>query len=295
MQAVKSQMLRFMEEQQFPSEAISSLTNAIDSIFATKGKDIVAKIIKEYQADYHIKPDEIAQKSKTVSEISSVDEKQCNLIIYMALVDGLKKHYINKGYPIENYNDTIKELRCKLLECHDCFGVWGMRACAVSNTHFALTRFGMGLFQFEIIKFGKTAIVDGVELKPDDKVINIHIPRLGLPLTKQERQKSYLRAKEFFKAYFPNQDKLPFFCHTWLLFKKHKEMLKPSSNIVSFIDDFTWLEGYEYQDYNETWRIFGKFFTSIEDMPKENSIQKAYATIIERGEKTGGAEGVFFL
>ena len=79
------------------------------------------------------------------------------------------------------------------------------------------------------------------------------------------------------------------------LFKKHKEMLKSSSNIVSFIDDFTWLSDYEYQDYNETWRIFGKFFTSIEDMPKENSIQKAYATIIERGEKTGGAEGVFFL
>ena len=68
-------MLCFMNEQQFPSEAISSLTRAIDSIFATKGKDIIAKIIKDYQADYHIKPDEIAQKSKTVSEISNVDEK----------------------------------------------------------------------------------------------------------------------------------------------------------------------------------------------------------------------------
>jgi hypothetical protein len=61
------------------------------------------------------------------------------------------------------------------------------------------------------------------------------------------------------------------------------------------MNDFSWLEDYDYPDYNETWRIFGRTFTTIEEMPKENSIQKAYAKIIENKETTGGAEGIFLL
>lgn len=295
MQRVKERVLRFMEEQEFPVDARQSLTQSIERVFASEGKLVLAELIKSYGADHRISATVMTQNAQEISRLSGVEEKQCNLILYMSLVDILKKHYINKGYPLENYNDTIKELGCKLRECHDCFGVWGMRACPVTNTHFAMTRFGMGVFQFEIIRLGKTAVIDGVELKPDDRAINIHIPALGVPLTEEARKQSYLRAKEFFKGYFEGKDKIPFYCHTWLLFKRHKQILKPTSNIVSFMDDFSWLEDYEYPDYNETWRIFGKTFTCIEEMPKENSIQKAYSEIISRGEKTGGAEGIFLL
>ena len=106
---------------------------------------------------------------------------------------------------------------------------------------------------------------------------------------------SYLRAKEFFKDRFPDRDKIPFFCHTWLLFGKHKEMLKPTSNIISFINDFTIIDNYDYPDYAETWRFCDRPFTTLEEMPKNNSIQRAYAEIIAKGEKIGGAEGIFFL
>jgi hypothetical protein len=295
MENIKKQILEFMQTQQFPREAVESLTHALEKIYNSEGKTLFEKLVQDYQKDYRISASAMTDLSKEISKLSGVDEKQCNLIMYMGLADSLKKHYIAKGYPLENYNDTIKELKCKLSECHDCFGVWGMRACPVTNTHFVMTRFGMGVFQFEIIKLGKTVVVDGVELKPDDKVINIHIPALGVPLTAEAREQSYLRAKEFFKGYFEGKDKIPFYCHTWLLFKKHKQMLKPTSNIVSFMDDFSWLEDYDYPDYNETWRIFGRTFTTIEEMPKENSIQKAYAQLIENKETTGGAEGIFLL
>lgn len=295
MQTVKNQMQRFMNEQQFPSEAITSLTFAIERVFASNGKEILEKIIQDYAVDYRIKPEEISQKSKQISELSGVCEKQCNLIIYMSLVEGLKKHYINKGYPLENFNDTIKELRCKLLECYDCFGVWGMRACVVTNTHFVMTRFGIGVFQFEIIKLEKDFIVNGVALNKGDLAVNIHIPRLGKPITYQARHSSYERAKKFFRERFTGKDKIPFYCRSWILFEKHRKILKPTSNMVSFMDDFQVLVPYEYPDYNETWRIFNKPFTTLAEMPQNTSVQKAYAQIIERGEKTGGAEGVFLL
>ena len=295
MEQVKKQILAFMQSQQFPKEAIDSLTNAIERIYDSNAKEVFAKIIKDYQSDYRVSAVYMTEQSQKISRLSGVDEKQCNLTIYMGLADGLKKHYINKGYPLENFNDTIRELKCKLFECHDYFGVWGMRACAVSNTHFVMTRFGMGVFQFELIKLEKDFNVNGIELKKGDLAINIHIPRLGEPITYEARHSAYQTAKEFFKPYFVGKDKIPFYCHTWILFERHREMLKPTSNILSFINDFELLVPYEYPNYNETWRIFNKPFTTLEEMPKENSIQRAYAELISKGEKTGGSEGIFML
>ena len=293
MQEMKNIVLNFMKEQAFPEEAVQSLTVALDKIYDGEGLSVIKQLQQEYQEDYRIKADVVTETAKKISEISGVDQKQCNIIIYMGLVPTLKKHYINKGYPLEIFYDTIRELKCKLLECYDCFGVWGMRGCHVSNTHFAMTRFGMGVFQFELMRLEKDFLVNGVQLKKGDLAVNIHIPRLGEPITYEARHSAYKRAKEFFKPSFPNDDKIPFYCHSWILFKKHREILKPTSNMVSFMDDFDTLVEYDYPDYNETWRIFGRPFTTIEEMPKDSSVQKAYAKIIECGEKTGGSEGVF--
>ncbi len=295
MEKIKERILKFMEWQEFPKEAIDSLTVAVQAIFESEGKEILKKIVQEYQSDYRISPTLTTERTKEISEHSGIDQRQCNLIVYMGLAEELKKHYLSKGYPVENYNDTIRELKCKLLECHDCFGVWGARTCAVINTHFAMTRFGMGVFQFELIRLERGFVVEGKEFKQGDLAINIHIPRLGEPISYEERHKAYKKAKEFFKSRFPNEEKVPFYCHTWILFKKHREILKPTSNMISFMDDFSVLRDYEYPDYNEAWRVYGRIFTKIEDMPQETSLQKAYAEIIRRGEKIGGAEGMFLL
>ena len=295
MQQVKERILRFMGEQQYPDQAVESLTIALDKVLSCQGKEIFEDIIQKYQADYRISAEATGEKIKQISLLAGIDERECNQVVYMGLADILKQHYINRGFPLENYNDTIRELKCKLLECHNCFGVWGARTNRVMNTHFAMTRFGMGVFQFEIIKLPLSVEINGVKLQQGDKVINIHIPMLGVPLTAEARKQSYLKAKEFFKGQFPDADRIPFYCHTWLLFKRHKEILKPDSNIVSFMNDFDVLIDYDYPDYAETWRFFGKQFTTLEEMPKTNSIQKAYAKIIERGEKTGGAEGIFLI
>ena len=295
MEMLKKQILAFMQAQQFPIEAVNSLTNAVERIFESEAKEIIENLVEQYQHDYHIKADEMTAKSKKISASSGVDEKQCNIIMYMALAEALKGHYVKMGYPLENYNDTIKELKCKLLECYNYFGIWGMRGCPVSNTHFVMTRFGMGVFQFELIRLEKDFVTANYQLKKGDLAINIHIPSLGEPITFEARHAAYKKAKEFFKSKFPNQDKIPFYCHTWILFKKHREMLKPNSNMISFMNDFDILVEYEYPDYNETWRIYGRPFTKIEDMPQNSSVQKAYAKLIESGQKTGGAEGVFLF
>lgn len=295
MQVLKAQILNFMEMQEFPLESMQSLKLALDRLCQGEQAQILQTIVKEYQEDYRVKYDVMEERFNKIASLSGVHDKQVSLLVYIGLVDSLKQHYINNGYPLENFADTIKEIKSKMLDCKGYHGIWGLGNGKVVHTHFAMTRFGMGVLQFELIRLGKSAEVEGEKFEPTDLVINIHIPRLDQPFTKEARMQSYLRAKEFFKDRFPQRDKVPFYCHSWLLFKKHKEILKPTSNIISFINDFTIIDNYDYPDYAETWRFCDRPFTTLEEMPKNNSIQKAYAEIISKGEKIGGAEGMFLL
>ena len=180
-------------------------------------------------------------------------------------------------------------------ECYDLHGEYGATNGLGFAIFFSLKRFGIGILQFEVIDFNRTAEIDGVKLLPTDKVINIHIPKSGEPFTLELRAEAYKKAKEFFKGEFVGKKKIPFFCHSWLLFKKHREILKPTSNLIRFADEFTIFAEYQFDDYLESWRLFNKVYTCPEDMPQETSLQRAYVEMMKRGEKTGGSEGVFFL
>ena len=95
MENIKKQILAFMDSQQIPLEAIESLSLAFDRICDGEGKGIFQNIIEDYQNDYRISAQLTGDKIKQISEISGVDQKQCNLVVYMGLVEILKKHYIN--------------------------------------------------------------------------------------------------------------------------------------------------------------------------------------------------------
>ena len=65
---VKKQILAFMQAQQFPIEAVNSLTNAVECIFESEAKEIIENLVEQYQQDYHIKADEMTAKSKKISD-----------------------------------------------------------------------------------------------------------------------------------------------------------------------------------------------------------------------------------
>ena len=85
-----------------------------------------------------------------------------------------------------------------------------------------------------------------------------------------------------------------FVCHSWLLFSAHRKMLKPNSNIISFMDRFDLLESGEYEDYNELWRIFDRRYNGDPDtLGRNSSLHRAYADRVKAGEKTGWGYGAY--
>ena len=69
----------------------------------------------------------------------------------------------------------------------------------------------------------------------------IHIPSSGEPFDREARLASYKMAYDFFREELAGGP-LVCVCHSWLLYPGYKEVLKPTSNIVSFMGDFDIVE-----------------------------------------------------
>ena len=108
----------------------------------------------------------------------------------------------------------------------------------------------------------------------------------NLDLTKEKRLHSYSLAR----IYFGN---LPVVADSWLLYPKHKKMLSEDSNIVDFINDFDIVSTSETTDYSELFHVFGRLQDfSYENLPKNTSLQIAYAERVKNNLPVGSATGV---
>jgi hypothetical protein len=71
-------------------------------------------------------------------------------------------------------------------------------------------------------------------------------------------------------------------------------MLKDSSNILAFMNDYDLVASGEYDNYNEVWRLFDKNYDGDPShLPTDSTLRRAYVDLISRGEKTGWGKGVF--
>ncbi len=290
----KDYLTSFVKEFDYPVSAQESLILDFEKILNSDCVDAFNCIIGEYQKNILCNFGDLIEKMKEISKNVGIHEYSGLLIMFIALSKPLKDYYIERGLSLEIYRDSISDLKYKMMKCFNIYNVWG-----VFSTWFVgfyqLTRFGFGKLEFELGKFNKDFVIDGIKLTPDSKVIFIHIPNTGSPLDKDSIEYSLAKAKEFFKGEFSG-DKVVFACRTWLLFDKHKQILKPNSNLCTFINYFTIVDQGFYPDYKETWRLFGTFDLSDYDkLPQKTSLQREYVQMMKKGEKTGWAFGVFAL
>ncbi len=279
----------FMIEQGFECECIDVVLKTYDILKGEKYTQIITPYLKNKDADLV----KLYQSAHAFANEKGVHEYPTWLTLYICLSKKLKDYYNDQGLSQELYNNTVKDIKYKANECKAVYGMWGIAVPFWMIGFFNLTRFGLGRLQFEIKTFNKEYAKDGVILTKDDKVINVHIPRTQTRLDRESLDDAYLKAKEFFKSEFIGKHTV-FVCHSWLLYPKNKEVLKPTSNIFSFISDYDIFESKEYSDYAEVWRLFDTNYTGdVDKLPQDTSLRKAYAEWIRKGIPTGEGYGVF--
>lgn len=127
-------------------------------------------------------------------------------------------------------------------------------------------------------------------LKKGDQILKIHIPANGA-FTKDVIHESYAYAKQIFSKYYKDFDFKAFVCHSWMMSMELKDILKPTSNLIGFQNDYVrypiHAKGEDVFNF-----VFKLKFTTYEDMPEDTSLQRAIKQRYLSGEyvyEYGGA------
>lgn len=253
------------------------------------------KICEDYMFPW---ANELGEKLDRVSALAAKMEKPeytMHMVFLLCCSEELLRRYREKGLSDKLYYDLMCDLKCKLMECRECKGVWGTFVGGWFHGQYEIDRFALGRFQFEARKVHEDedgyVLSSGRVLKAGEPYINFHIPSSGIPLTDEVRFDAYRQCQEFYSDLF-NGGPVLMGCSSWLLYDKYLDFLPEKSNTCKFIRDFELVNSEESEKFNDAWRTFGRYADyPIEHWPRETSMQKAFAEHVENGGKTGHGFG----
>ena len=289
-----TKMQAFMDAYEYPIEAQTEIINAYTQAFSNNEyRQALTEYLGSYEQDCKKGFFEMLALCKRIGETLSINTYAVYMSALILFAEASKKHYALQGVSQDIWKQNFTDLRYKLYECKLVKGVWGTFVPDWFSRFYDVTRFAFGKLQFETETFGREYNKNGVHLQKDSVVVNMHIPRTGTGLSPQDVEESCERADAFFKTKY-GLEKAVFVCHSWLLYPENKKLLKPTSNLYSFISRFDIIETEEYKDYKEIWRLFDKDYTeNLDELPADTSLRRAYLERMKKGEKTGCGYGVF--
>ena len=294
MQTVRNNIQALMPRLNFPAEAQATLIDAFDRIAADKTAAAwFQSLIAQYERTEHCDYNQMLAHVGALGKALGIHEHTTHMLLFLALGEKLRLRYTERGYDEAIYWNSMMDLTYKLEECRLVHGTVGSFVAPWFGGFFDLTRFALCRLQFEIITTSKDHTVGGKLLPAGSKAINIHIPRTGTRLDHEQVLESYRLAADWFAAEFPDQPAV-FTCSSWLLYPWNIEALSPASNLAAFYRDFEIVSSRDYENYNETWRLFDCLYTGDPAaLPRDSSFRRAYADRIASGKPTGSGKGFF--
>lgn len=208
-------------------------------------------------------------------------------------------YYLRKQYDAAGLDEALfwammSDLRCKLMECRQVFGIWGTFVAWWYKKIFSMDIFMLGRLQYERILYPRQEAYEraGVRVQWGDPVLSVHIPSAG-PLREADCMDSYRRAFAFF-----SHDGRPLVCvcNTWLFLPAHEEILPPGSGILTFMRQYDVLDAKYDEARSDAWRIFGADAEKEPaQWPEDSGLRRAYKRHVLGGGKLGTGFGVMIF
>ncbi len=285
---------RNMEIIGFPEEAVDTFVCVYNHIIEREEEfSLFASSVEKYRLDRDVDMTPIFEEIKASASRLAIHEYTMYMLLLLAMSDAMRDHYDKAGIDRKIFVNSLKDLKYQLETCLDLYGVWGHSVPSWDVGFLRHTTLCFGRLQFQDTKLGIECNIDGYDLTSDTRAIFVHIPRTGTRLNHDEVLAAYSAAAEYFAPLFGDAP-IVFACNSWLLYPKNLEFLSETSNMRAFCNDFKIVQVTDYQNYNDTWRVFDKIYTgNPDDMPADSSLRRAYINLMKRGEKTGRALGVF--
>lgn len=284
----------FLSRYPYPDEARDAYLAALSTCMESSRASVMFQaLLKRYEDDMLTDYKALTEDMKTISEMLGIHEYVGNAILIISLTKQLKEYYAQKGLSEDLFYRTMHDILYKTLECKDVKGMYGIFVPEWYVHFFRLNLFAMQRLQFQFTPLHKDYTVGNKVIPTGTPVLSVHIPRTGTPMNHDLVKQDYADAAKLFKS-LGMIEKPVFFCSSWLLFKRHRDMLSEKSNIIQFMNDFTIVEERLYDDYAQLWRLFDMEYTGdVDALPADSSLRRGYIDLIRKGEKTGTAVGIF--
>ncbi len=277
----------------YPTAPMVTLLNAYDIL--EKNSEFLPFVDKFYIKGETPARNDIETVLDKISEDTGVHPYTAKFVYYLCVTKRLPERYKEAGIPEEYFWEMLEDFRYKLIECLDVHGIAGFFANPWFYKFCTLEQFKLGRLEFELSTFPDDDVeVGGRIINAGTETISVHIPSDGGKFDRATRFASYKKAYEFFRDYLGKEIDI-FRCGSWLLYLPNRELLPAHSNIVSFMDDFKIYQSADYSNpQHDLWRIFGADATKpYNELPRDNSLKRAYADWLASGHGVGGGRGVF--
>lgn len=248
----------------------------------------LCSLLTDASVSFHEKADKIQQISSTQG-----GDLRC-VLLYMTAAGQVKKRYQEKGIPDDIFYDSMNSMVEKMETFYKFHGRWGSASIMWTIRHLSFSMFRCGRLAFCIVTHSEPDVVYGGKtyLRTGEPYLAIHIPDND-PFGHDLVLSSYDKARWLFKTYFPEQsrDIRYFRCRSWLLFDGLKELLPPTSNILSFQRDFELVDQLETPPDDVLNRLFGEVKEELDEYQPVTSLQVNTIRYLKAGKKLGAGVG----
>ena len=290
---MREYLTQFFTEFEYSPDDAAFLLTAYDKIVANEQANAAfSEAIATYKANIDCDYGALTACSKKAARAADVHNHTTDLLLFICLSKHLKALYAERGVDLAIWHDSMLDLRYKLEECKLVRGVCGMFVAFWMPGWFKMTRFALGRLQFEVVDFGREYQKDGISLTKESKVLNMHIPRSGQPLSKELYEDSFARAKAFFAEQFPTSP-VPFVCHSWLLYPCMTEFVSEKSHVRNFMEEFEILS-WDHSDGESLWCLFDTAERNPNRLPTDTSLRRAFVDRLQSGGRVGWGYGILF-
>ena len=286
-------LTEFFKEFAYPEKDAATLLAAYDKITENEQANAYfSTALAAYDADMNCDYGTAMHKARQAGDCVGVHNYASELLLFICYSRKLLERYAAANLPREIWHDSMLDLKYKLDECQAVMGICGSFVAGWFPGFFNLTRFALGRLQFEIHEFDNEYKVGEHVIAKGSKAINMHIPRSGQPLSKELYEDSFSRAKVFFKDQLPD-GKVPFVCHSWLLYPEQSDFLPAHSNVRRFMEEFEILS-WDHSDGESLWCLFDTNERNPARLPTNSTLRRAYVERLLGGGRVGWGYGILF-
>ena len=217
-----------------------------------------------------------------------------NMYIYLRKCEQALAQFRAKGISDQVFYDSAASFTvCGqwLLDHEGIYGISRSPHRKWMRHFFNIEIFRLGRLEFEYMRSGYDAEIDGHALRKGDPCVGVHIP--AGKLNAAECEEAYDLARDFFRKHF-DMENIIFYCVSWLLHPWLGEDLSPDSGIVDFQKRFKIIDLHETPESIKQMLQWAFLLPceNVNDYPEDTSLRRALKKRLLENRPLGEASGI---